>query len=158
MPVACASPLHRAGLGIASVLGRFGFKANAQLEEVWKAFGSLGDAATREAFLCTLRAVVDGAGQRVSAHDRLYLASEFPTLIMWGDRDPIIPARQAYATHAAIPESRLEIFPGAGHFPHCEQPERFVAALIDFLDTTRPAHLSEPEWREKLLAAARESA
>ena len=42
------------------------------------------------------------------------------------DADPIIPVDHAAAAHAAIPGSRLEIFEGVGHYPHCEAPERFV--------------------------------
>ena len=55
-----------------------------------------------------------------SAADRLYLAAEVPTLIIWGDHDNIIPVDQGRATHEAIPGSRLEIFEGVGHFPHCD--------------------------------------
>src|SRR5207244_12052993 len=94
---------------------------------------------TRTAFVHTLRAVGDVSGQRVSANDRLYLAADVPTLIVWGDRDHIIPVEQGHATHAAIPGSRLEIFAGAGHFPHCEQPARFRAVLTDFMQSTSPS-------------------
>jgi pimeloyl-ACP methyl ester carboxylesterase len=111
----------------------------------------LADAETRTAFLHTLRAVVDIAGQRVSAADRLYLAAEAPTLIVWGDRDSIIPVAQGRATHAAIPGSRLEIFEGTGHFPHCERPDRFVDVLVDFMATTSPSTTSASEWRARML-------
>ena len=40
-------------------------------------------------------------GQRVSASDRLYLAEEVPVLIVWGARDPIIPARHGEEAHRA---------------------------------------------------------
>ena len=41
---------------------------------------------------CTrVRAVIEPAGQRVNAGDRLYLAAALPTLIVWGERDSIIP-------------------------------------------------------------------
>jgi pimeloyl-ACP methyl ester carboxylesterase len=40
----------------------------------------------------TVRGLIDLGGQRVSAIDRLYLAAELPTLIVWGDRDPLIVA------------------------------------------------------------------
>ena len=43
------------------------------------------------------------AGQRVSATDRLYLAEDMPTLIVWGERDPMIPAAHGHAAHALIP-------------------------------------------------------
>jgi pimeloyl-ACP methyl ester carboxylesterase len=97
-----------------------------------------------------LRAVVDLGGQAVTATDRLYLASQVPMLIVWGDRDPFIPVDHAVAAHDAMPGSRLEVFEDVGHFPHCEAPDRFAAVLIDFITSTEPARLSESRWRELL--------
>jgi pimeloyl-ACP methyl ester carboxylesterase len=57
---------------------------------------------------------------------------------VWGDQDAIIPIEHAYAAHAAIPGSRLEVFEGCGHFPHVEDPQRLVAAIRDFVNTTEP--------------------
>ena len=48
------------------------------------------------------------------------------TLIIWGAEDRIIPVEHAYAAHAAIPGSWLEIIEGVGHYSHCEAPDRFV--------------------------------
>lgn len=59
-----------------------------------------------------------------------------------GAQDPFIPVSHAVAAHKAIPGSRLEIFEGVGHYPHCEAPERFVAVLVDFIASTKPARLS----------------
>ena len=78
-------------------------------------------------------------GQRVSATDRLYLAAEMPTLIVWGERDPMIPVAHAHAAHAAMPHSRLEVFQEAGHFPFNDDPQRFVNVLLDFMAHTKPA-------------------
>jgi hypothetical protein len=47
-----------------------------------------------------------------------------------------------------MPGSRLVIFDDVGHYPHCEDPDRFVEVLIDFITSTEPAHLSEAHWRE----------
>jgi pimeloyl-ACP methyl ester carboxylesterase len=109
---------------------------------MWQAYASLAEGENRQAFLRTLRSVVDASGQTVSAHDRLYLAAAMPTLIVWGDNDPIIPVGHGREAHDAMPGSRLEIFEGVGHFPHVEVPDEFVAALTDFIDTTTPAELS----------------
>ena len=38
--------------------------------------------------------------------------------------------------HRAIPDSRLEIFPKVGHFPHLEEPRRFAGLLVDFVEQT----------------------
>ncbi|MGZ6980085.1 MAG: alpha/beta fold hydrolase, partial [Acidimicrobiia bacterium] len=59
------------------------------------------------------------------------------------------------ATHAAIPGSRLEIFEGVGHYPNCEDPERFVKVVEDFMASTTPAAVSTPRWRELLLQNTR---
>ncbi len=88
-----------------------------------------------------MRTKVDLGGQRASAADRLYLASQMPTLIVWGDSDRIIPASHAEAAHAGIEGSRLDVFPGAGHFPYLDNPVRFVDVLLDFVRTTKPARI-----------------
>jgi pimeloyl-ACP methyl ester carboxylesterase len=152
LPLACTNWVHGAGVRVAGWLGNIGLRTNPHLTEIWESYGSLADAETRTAFLHTLRSVVDIAGQRVSAADRLYLAADAPTLIVWGDRDSIIPVEQGRATHDAIPGSRLEIFEGTGHFPHCERPDRFVEVLVDFMDTTAPSTTSVSEWRDRMLS------
>ena len=119
----------------------------ATAEAFQEGLASLADRDARHAFVHTLRAVVDANGQRVSAADRLYLASAVPTLIIWGAQDQIIPVRHAEAAHLAIPGSRLEVFPDAGHHPHRQDPERFARVLEEFLTSTRPARLSPRRWR-----------
>jgi pimeloyl-ACP methyl ester carboxylesterase len=138
LPLLCARQLHDAGSSLAGWIGRLGVHAPRRLDEVWASYGSLGDRETRAAFVHTLRAVIDPAGQRVSALDRLHLASDVPTLIVWGDQDAIIPVHHAHATHELLPGSQLAIFEGVGHFPHCEQPERFVELVAHFVATTVP--------------------
>jgi len=139
LPFLCARPLSDAGSAVAGWFARLGVRPAPNVAEMWRSYGSLADAETRTAFLHTLRAVVDLSGQRVSARSRLHLASQKPTLIVWGDRDGIIPVEHAYASHAAMPGSRLEIFEDAGHFPHCEQPDRFVDVVTEFLAQAAPA-------------------
>jgi pimeloyl-ACP methyl ester carboxylesterase len=139
LPLACTTWIHD---GLASIVGglRFvGLRPSRNLVEIWRSYGSLADPSTRIAFLHTLRSVIDPAGQRVSAKDRLYLASTLPTLIIWGDHDKIIPVLQAYAAHETMPQSRLEIFAGVGHFPQCERPRQFVDVVTDFMGSTAPA-------------------
>lgn len=114
-----------------------------RLAEMWRAYESLGDAQSRAAFFRTLRAVVEPSGQAISAQDRLYLAEAMPTLIIWGDDDRIIPVEHARTAAAAIPNSRLEIFEGVGHFPQAEAPERFVEVLSDFMTSTPAADVAE---------------
>lgn len=122
------------------------------IEEEWRAYASLTLPDNREAFVRTVRSVIDLRGQTVSAHDRLYLASGLPTLIVWGAQDRIIPVSHAYAAHEALPGSRLEIFEHAGHFPHVEDPMRFVRVLESFLRDTEPMHLDRDQWQAMLTA------
>ena len=106
---------------------------------------------TRARHSCTPYGVlIDLGGQRVSATDRLYLAGELPTLIVWGEHDPLIPVSHAHEAHASIPGSRLEIFPGAGHFPYRHDPRRFAATLLDFVQTTTPMPVDEQRWLRRL--------
>jgi pimeloyl-ACP methyl ester carboxylesterase len=128
-------------------------RATPTAEEIWRSYASLADDAGRNAFLRTLRAVVDRDGQAVSARDRIHLAAHVPTLIAWGRDDAIIPVQHALATHAAIPGSRLELFDGVGHYPHCEAAARFTEVLTHFIATTEPARHSAAWWRDVLCAA-----
>jgi pimeloyl-ACP methyl ester carboxylesterase len=140
--LACAGPVRGTVESVGGLAWRLGLQPAPVVRELWRSYASLADDATRKAFLRTLRAVVDPRGQAVSAANRLHLAGEVPTLIVWGDADPIIPVDHAAAAHDAIQESRLEIFEGVGHYPHCEAPERFVEVLTEFVETTVPARIS----------------
>jgi len=142
MRLGCAATVRGALASVGSGAARIGLRPAPVVAELWRSYASLGDDDARRAFFRTLRAVVDPRGQAVSASNRLHLAAEVPTLIIWGDSDPIIPVDHAHAAHASLPESRLEIFEGVGHYPHCEAPERFVAVLTEFIETTLPAHIA----------------
>jgi pimeloyl-ACP methyl ester carboxylesterase len=98
--------------------------------------------------------VIDPGGQSVSAKDRLYLCAAMPTMIVWGDADPIIPVEHAYAAHELMPGSRLEIMEGVGHFPHVERPEAFVELLLDFLSTSEVSPADPANYRSLLLDTA----
>jgi pimeloyl-ACP methyl ester carboxylesterase len=137
---------------VARFLGHWGI-GNAGTAEVWRSYKSLTEVENRHAFVRTMRAVIDPGGQSVSASDRLYLAAHIPTLIVWGDHDKIIPLDHAYKAHDAIPNSRLEVMEGVGHFPHVEDPVRFVDILRDFLGTTEPMEFNPEELRELLRQA-----
>lgn len=119
--------------------------------EMWRAYSSLCQAENRKAFVRTLRAVIEPGGQTVNATDRLYLAAAMPTLIVWGDRDEMIPIAHGEAAHEAIAHSRFEVFEGCGHFPHVEEPERLVDTIRDFIETTEPLPGGLTPFREALL-------
>jgi pimeloyl-ACP methyl ester carboxylesterase len=139
-----------AGSAVAGVLDRFGFSAGPDLAEAARGYASLADRGAREAFLHTLRAVVDLEGQRVNATDRLYLAERLPTLLIWGTDDPIIPIEHGRAARERIPESRLVEISGSGHWPQLDDPDRFVAELTEFVETTEPYVFDLDQMREML--------
>jgi pimeloyl-ACP methyl ester carboxylesterase len=112
--------------------------------ETWHAYTSLSNASTRQAFLRTLRSVVDHRGQAVSAFNRLHFSAGLPTLLIWGDHDRIIPVSHAHAAHGALPDSRLVILPGIGHYPHAEAADAVIDTFNDFFATTTPW-----QWRRR---------
>lgn len=154
-PLFCTPRLRDAGNLVATWLGRVGVPSTPASREIWRSYASLADAESRQAFFRSLRDVIDFSGQAVSALSRLYRAARLPTLIVWGAKDPFIPVSHAIAAHKAIPGSRLEIFDGVGHYPHCEAPERFIEVLVDFMTSTKAARLRVRSTRQRGARAAR---
>jgi pimeloyl-ACP methyl ester carboxylesterase len=154
LPLLTAQGVVNVTNAVAGALGNVGLRAGADLEEMWTGFCSLGDVEARAAFIQTLRGIIDPGGQRVSATDRLYLAAEMPSLIVWGERDPVIPFRHGLRASESMPGSRLVSFPDAGHFPHRDNPRRFARALLDFMEETDPSVLPESRLRELLREGA----
>jgi pimeloyl-ACP methyl ester carboxylesterase len=107
--------------------------------EMWSAYSSFADKPTRDAFLKTLRSVVDYRGQAVSALSRLQLREDLPSLTIWGENDEIIPVQHAHEAQSVRPANRLEVLPDVGHFAHVEAPDRVIDLLEDFIATTTPA-------------------
>ena len=140
LPVVAPRPVLNVANRLGSWLTSAGIHSpRAEIAEIWSAYSSLSDGQTRQAFLRTLRSVVDYRGQAVSAISKLHLSSGLPVLLIWGDQDRIIPVAHGYAAHAAVPGSRLEVLPGVGHFPHVESPTAVVQILDDFITTTGPS-------------------
>ncbi|MCB1248006.1 MAG: alpha/beta fold hydrolase [Acidimicrobiales bacterium] len=150
LPVLAPSFIRDTGNNISRWLHRNGVRPP-RVAEMWSAYASLAEGENRHAFLRTLRSVIDPGGQAISARDRLYLAAAMPTLIIWGDNDPIIPHDHGVAAHEAMPGSELVLFADVGHFPHVEVPEQFVDALVEFVDRTEAVHI-DADARRRLLA------
>ena len=144
-----ARTASKAGAAVRRGLATVGLRPTADVAEVARGYASLADPGRRAAFLATLRSVVSTRGQSVDASDRLYLAAQVPVLIIWGARDPIIPAHHAQHAHETIAGSRLDVFEGVGHLPQLEAPARFVAAVERFIDETEPAQFDAVEWRAR---------
>ncbi|TAN22948.1 MAG: alpha/beta hydrolase [Acidobacteria bacterium] len=61
-----------------------------------------------------------------------------PALLVWGDRDPVVPVATAAALAAAMPHVELEVLAGVGHLPFVEEPETFVRVARHFLSGSLP--------------------
>ncbi|MNC90142.1 2-hydroxymuconate semialdehyde hydrolase [compost metagenome] len=64
---------------------------------------------------------------------RLRRLRRLPTLIMWGQQDPIVPPSAAEAYQQAIPGSQLVTFDRCGHHPEIEHTGAFVRQVQEFL-------------------------
>ncbi len=58
-----------------------------------------------------------------------------PTLVVWGANDDLLKPDEGRAYAAGIPGAKLTFIPECGHVPAAEQPEKFVAAVEEFLST-----------------------
>jgi len=119
-----------------------------------RVFDALPDAPARLAFVRTLRAAVDWKGQAITMLDRCYLTQGMPSLLIWGARDAVIPVAHAHKAHGAMPGSQLEVFPDVGHFPHKDEPERFLRLFREFYAGTEPHSHSAEDWRAVLRRGA----
>ena len=116
---------------IGDKLSRVGITPHALSPHALETVSWLGEQDRRAAFLATLRSVVSPRGQRVSALDKLHLMEGSRVLIIWGDRDPMIPMGHGQAAHELLSGSRFVVFPGAGHEPHMHDPDRFAALVAE---------------------------
>jgi pimeloyl-ACP methyl ester carboxylesterase len=157
LPLIAGPWVRDAGGAVGRFLGRLGLQAGPDVAEFARGYSSLADLETRRAFIHTVRSVIEPTGQRVSARDRLYLASEVPSLIIWGERDPIIPAHHGERAADEMPGSRFELIEGAGHFPHLDDPRQFAEAIADFIADTEPADVDVEQIRQRLLEGAPQS-
>ena len=96
------------------------------------------------------RGALDLSGQCLTGTERLHLLAETPVLLIAGSRDPVIPVDHTVNTHENLPGSRLELFDGAGHFPHIDDPRRFVHLLHEFVTTTEAARADRHSLRRHL--------
>ncbi|MET0865040.1 MAG: alpha/beta fold hydrolase [Nakamurella sp.] len=109
-------------------------------DEGWRGLASLADGDTRRAFLATSRSVINVRGQTVSAANRLPGMASRPTMLIWGERDRIVPATHVEAAKGELPTSRVEMFQRSGHFPHLDEPDRFARVLAEFMaESVHPA-------------------
>lgn len=143
LQLASAKPVIKARMALAAVGNR------SDLSHHWEAHAALANRENRQAFLRTLRAVVDGRGQAVCALNRLHFNADRPVLIITGDQDPVIPVAHAHAAHQAMPHSRLHVIPGVAHHPHTECAPTVARLIHDFVGSDEEhaeAAVSLADW------------
>jgi pimeloyl-ACP methyl ester carboxylesterase len=155
LPVIANTHVRDAGAAIGRLLGRLPMRPRPSVAEVARGYATLAESTARTAFVHTLRSVVEPGGQRVHAGDLLYLAEGRPTLIVWGALDTVIPVSHAFEAHAMIPGSTLEVFEQSRHFPHMDEPARFVKVVSHFLGSTTPAPFDRVVLRDRIAARSR---
>jgi pimeloyl-ACP methyl ester carboxylesterase len=142
-----AKAVHRAVRAVPTLNGP-------DLDGLASAFTSFTDDGARGAFAQTVRGALNWSGQRLEGTERLYLLADVPVLLVGGNRDSVIPIQHTMSAHNLLPGSRLEIFDGAGHFPHAERPSRFAELLIHFLTSTTASHSDLQSLRRRLQSSA----
>jgi pimeloyl-ACP methyl ester carboxylesterase len=63
-----------------------------------------------------------------------------PTLIVWGERDGVVPLSHGHALQTAIAGATCTVLPSCGHLPHLEQPQALAHVVLTYLEAsgTRP--------------------
>lgn len=56
-----------------------------------------------------------------------------PTLLIWGENDPLVPPSVGDLLRREIADSRLLVLKDAGHVPMFDRPREFNAALLTFI-------------------------
>jgi pimeloyl-ACP methyl ester carboxylesterase len=147
IPAWLAKTVHRAMRAVPTLNGP-------DLDGLASAFTSFTDEGARDAFAQTVRGALNWSGQRLGGIERLYLLADVPVLLIGGNRDSVIPIQHTVSAHHLLPGSRLEVFDGAGHFPHTEQPSRFADLLTQFLTSTSASHSGLQSLRRRLQSSS----
>jgi pimeloyl-ACP methyl ester carboxylesterase len=96
---------------------------------VYMALPEAPDPGFAPAFLAARRSWSEGWSDRLTE-------IECPTLILWGERDSLLPVRHGREFARRIRGSHLRVIGDAGHLPMVERPAEFNSALLEFLDRT----------------------
>jgi pimeloyl-ACP methyl ester carboxylesterase len=149
LPVVAPRPVVNIGNKLGSWLTAAGIHSP-HAGELWNAYSSLSDGQTRQAFLRTLRSVVDYRGQAVSAINKLHLSSGLPILLIWGDQDRIIPVAHGYAgAEVKIIELDLADQLAIGHLELVQMRtiptrERRIHRISELAELVRPGRGENP--------------
>lgn len=58
---------------------------------------------------------------------------DIPALVIWGDRDPFLPAHMAYTNRLGFPSADVHVFPNSGHWPYVDTEQRTIGLMSEFL-------------------------
>jgi len=142
-----ARPVVAAGRGVAGGLALVRLRRPARITvDVVRTLERLGDSGRRGAFLNTVRAVIDGHGQKVSAMDKLpRIGGTVPVLVVWGTHDRVIPVAHAELVRQALPHAEVLLLDGIGHTPQLSQPLFVGERLAAWMRGADPEVESEVE-------------
>jgi pimeloyl-ACP methyl ester carboxylesterase len=103
-------------------------------------------AGSARAFARSVRDVIDWRGQRRHFLHRVGEVKKVPAvLVLWGDRDPLIPIEQGLAFADRLKGALFKTFEGCGHYLHNERPVAFAHTVREFLDDPAvPTELAHP--------------
>ncbi len=128
-------PLMKIGTQIALRLARDG--RSGQDINVLSRFNARQGSA--RVFSRTVRDVINLRGQRRGYHERLHEVRDLPPiLVLWGAKDPIIPAAHALGFTLSVNRARMIVLEHSGHYPHYQETALFTQHLRDFLATPHP--------------------
>jgi len=97
--------------------------------EYWKTFESQDG---RQAVLDLYRS---GDFEKLEAYDGRLAEIGAPTLILWGEDDLFAPVAGAHRFKREIPNSKVVVLKGAGHFVYADEPRRSAGEIVGFLAT-----------------------
>lgn len=90
------------------------------------------------AFSRTVRDVINWQGQRRCYQERIHEIEDFPpTFLLWGEKDPIIPASHGRAFAESVANVKMEFLENCGHYPHYQEQQLFMQKLRLFLSEPR---------------------
>lgn len=138
MPVLGPLSSRRTTRAAATMLERacFADPALATRERVDRAMAIAGKPFHGEIMLATAQQLANGLGIRAGWRRQLAAFAALhprPTLVLWGERDKVLPAGHIEEARRVFPHAQTHLLPGVGHMPQIESPERFAELTLPFL-------------------------